>query len=149
MHSFRRVVRRHEREAILKHPAAWDHLYRAQVEASRAFKNGPRARRAAYSPISVNFSRTMHRRRASDPFEDFTLDASASGFNPVPQNRHSLERSRSPYSERSRQSSHDSNSVLSEEALSYEEPSEEVDLTALPLHVGRGWDSPVPLPSVR
>ncbi|KZT30370.1 hypothetical protein NEOLEDRAFT_1173810 [Neolentinus lepideus HHB14362 ss-1] len=30
VHSFSRVVRRHEREALLQHPAAWDPMYRAE-----------------------------------------------------------------------------------------------------------------------
>lgn len=48
--SFGEVVRRHERDAILQHPAAWDPVYRAELEASRAFsgRNG-----RSYSPVSV------------------------------------------------------------------------------------------------
>ncbi|KAI0079570.1 hypothetical protein K474DRAFT_1617326 [Panus rudis PR-1116 ss-1] len=51
MDSFGRVYRRHEKEAILQHPSAWDPIYRAELEASRAFNQG-RPRRA-YSPVSV------------------------------------------------------------------------------------------------
>lgn len=45
MHSFDRVVRRHEQEAILQQPATWDPIYRAELEASRAVRQD-RARRA-------------------------------------------------------------------------------------------------------
>lgn len=45
MHSFDRVVRRHEQEAILQQPATWDPIYRAELEASRALRQD-RARRA-------------------------------------------------------------------------------------------------------
>ncbi|KAK7694521.1 hypothetical protein QCA50_001707 [Cerrena zonata] len=51
MHSFSRVVRRHEREAILQHPSAWDPMYRAELEAAKVFRQG-RPRRA-FSPVSV------------------------------------------------------------------------------------------------
>ncbi len=68
MHSFDRVVRRHEKEAILQHPSAWDPLYRAELEASRAFQRGQHAGRA-YSPISV-VSRRVPRGAPKDPFED-------------------------------------------------------------------------------
>lgn len=51
MHSFSRVIQRHEREAILQHPSAWDPIYRAELEASRVFRQG-RLRRA-FSPVSV------------------------------------------------------------------------------------------------
>lgn len=44
MHSFDRVVRRHEQEAILQHPSTWDPMYRAELEASRALRQD-RARR--------------------------------------------------------------------------------------------------------
>lgn len=68
MKSFGRVVRRHEREAILQHPSAWDPVYRAELEASHAFARG-RSRRA-YSPISV-VSRVPRRAHTiADPFED-------------------------------------------------------------------------------
>ena len=45
MHSFGRVVRRHEQEAILQHPSTWDMVYRAELEASKALRQD-RARRA-------------------------------------------------------------------------------------------------------
>lgn len=147
MHSFRRVVRRHERETILQHPAAWDPLYRAQLEAARAFNNGSRSRRD-YSPISFTSSRPTQRRPTSDPFEDFVLDTSSARFEPIPQGNDFSERSLSPHSERSRQSSHDSDSVVSA-ALSYGNPSGEVDLTALPFYSGGDWESTAPLPSPR
>ncbi|KAJ3554697.1 hypothetical protein NM688_g2969 [Phlebia brevispora] len=67
MHSFSRVVRRHEHEAILQHPTAWDPVYRAELEASRAFNGGRRGR--MYSPVSVA-SRRPKRTRPPDPFED-------------------------------------------------------------------------------
>ncbi|OBZ79409.1 hypothetical protein A0H81_00652 [Grifola frondosa] len=51
MHSFARVVRRHEREAILAHPTAWDPIYRAELEAAKAFRN--KHARRAWSPVSV------------------------------------------------------------------------------------------------
>ncbi|KAH8100620.1 hypothetical protein BXZ70DRAFT_938071 [Cristinia sonorae] len=46
MHSFDRVVRRHEQEALLQHPSTWDPIYRAEMEATRALRQD-RARRAA------------------------------------------------------------------------------------------------------
>lgn len=72
MHSFGRVVRRHEREAILQHPTAWDPIYRAELEASRAFNRGRRGR--TFSPVSVA-SRRPRRKYPLDPFEDPRLQA--------------------------------------------------------------------------
>ncbi|KAF7791960.1 hypothetical protein EIP86_002986 [Pleurotus ostreatoroseus] len=70
MHSFSRVVRRHEHEAILQHPSAWDPIYRAELEAARAFKSSSRAR-PAYSPVSVMSRRPTRRGPLpTDPFED-------------------------------------------------------------------------------
>ena len=68
MHSFGRVVRRHDREAILQNPTAWDPIYRAELEAARAFRKGRLSRRA-YSPVSIS-SRRPRYTTASDPFED-------------------------------------------------------------------------------
>ena len=70
--SFGRVVRRHEREAILQHPSAWDPVYRAELEAAQAFA---RDRRRPFSPVSV-VSRPGPRRAAMDPFEDFRANSS-------------------------------------------------------------------------
>ncbi|KAL4243540.1 hypothetical protein ABKN59_001109 [Abortiporus biennis] len=72
MQSFSRVVRRHDREAILQHPSAWDPIYRAELEASRAFHQGNSRR--PLSPISV-VSRQQRRRDDTtsitrDPFQD-------------------------------------------------------------------------------
>ncbi|TCD66368.1 hypothetical protein EIP91_001417 [Steccherinum ochraceum] len=46
MHSFERVIRRHEQEAILQHPSTWDPVFKAELEASKALRQD-RARRAA------------------------------------------------------------------------------------------------------
>lgn len=48
MHSFDRVVRRHEQEALLQHPSAWEPFCRAERQASRALRQD-RARRATSS----------------------------------------------------------------------------------------------------
>lgn len=37
MHSFSRVVRRHELESVLQHPAAWDRMLRTDMDFSRIF----------------------------------------------------------------------------------------------------------------
>ena len=37
MHSFSRVVRRHELESVLQHPAAWDRMLRADIDISKIF----------------------------------------------------------------------------------------------------------------
>ncbi|KAI0348654.1 hypothetical protein BDW22DRAFT_112554 [Trametopsis cervina] len=87
MGSFGRVVRRHERDALLQHPAAWDLMYRAELEASRAFASG-RTRRP-YSPISV-VSRTPHRAPTfSNPFSDAYSVPSQGGASRNSSTRHS------------------------------------------------------------
>lgn len=70
MHSFGRVVRRHEREAILQHPSAWDPMYRAELEASRAFRQGNMRR--PFSPISTISRRPLRRNNSEheNPFQD-------------------------------------------------------------------------------
>jgi len=71
MQSFSRVVRRHEREAILSHPSAWDPMYRAELEAARAFHHGNPRR--PLSPISVMSRQPLRRDDqsiAKDPFLD-------------------------------------------------------------------------------
>ncbi|EMD41768.1 hypothetical protein CERSUDRAFT_90344 [Gelatoporia subvermispora B] len=68
MYSFGRVVRRHEQEAILQHPSAWDPIYRAELEAAKAFRL--KSARRAWSPVSV-VSQWHPRRRegsTSNPF---------------------------------------------------------------------------------
>ena len=52
----------------MQHPTAWDPVYRAELEASRAFNKGKNARRT-YSPITVA-SRRPRRTIQLDPFED-------------------------------------------------------------------------------
>lgn len=139
MHSFSRVVRRHEHEAILQNPAAWDPIYRAELEASRAFHNGLRSRRG-YSPVSATISRRPTQRRPpSDPFEDFQLDTGSSSLPPSLLHDDELEELRSNMPGRSRHASFVSDAS---EHLSYEEPSTlEVDLTALPLSISfDSWD---------
>ncbi|CAL1696081.1 unnamed protein product [Somion occarium] len=70
MNSFSRVVRRHEREAVLQHPSAWDPMYRAELEASRVFQQG--LSRRTFSSVSV-ISRRPRRRdwsSSSGPYQD-------------------------------------------------------------------------------
>lgn len=64
MHSFSRVVRRHEREAILQHPSAWDPTYRAEQEVARTFQRGRHARRGL-SPVSAASHWRPRRRQGS------------------------------------------------------------------------------------
>ena len=61
-------MRRHDREAILQNPTAWDPIYRAELEAARAFRK-VRLGRRTYSPVSVS-SRRPRDTATSDPFED-------------------------------------------------------------------------------
>ncbi|OCH96527.1 hypothetical protein OBBRIDRAFT_787084 [Obba rivulosa] len=68
MYSFNRVVRRNEEEAILQHPSAWDPIYRAELEAAKAFRQT--SARRAWSPVSV-VTQWRPRRRdgsTSNPF---------------------------------------------------------------------------------
>ncbi|KAI0704932.1 hypothetical protein BC835DRAFT_1410268 [Cytidiella melzeri] len=66
--SFGEVVRRHERDAILQHPSAWDPMYRAELEASRAFATGQSRR--PYSPVSVLSRVTTRSPGSMNPFSD-------------------------------------------------------------------------------
>lgn len=146
MKSFGRVVRRHEREAILQHPSAWDPVYRAELEASHAFARG-RSRRA-YSPISV-VSRVPRRAHTiADPFEDLHRQPSRDSpsraelplpFMEFPQRTLSpTERMRPWLTERQYSVSSTS---------SYEPSATNVQLHPDPLYSNIPWDSAVVLPS--
>ena len=73
MHSFKRVVRRHDREAILQHPTVWNPLYQADHVARRAMNAGHRVQRSR-SPVSL---RSRHQ-IVSDPFRDGAYEARSS-----------------------------------------------------------------------
>ncbi|KZT06840.1 uncharacterized protein LAESUDRAFT_139295 [Laetiporus sulphureus 93-53] len=68
MHSFRRVVRRHEVEAILQHPAAWERMLRTETDCAEIFeKRARRSRPSREKPISHLHSR---HREGIDPLDD-------------------------------------------------------------------------------
>lgn len=148
MHSFHRVLRRHEREAILQHPAAWDPLYRAELEVARILN-----KRRPYSPVSAVAPRfTTQSRPPSNPFEDFVLNTSSTSLRSAPKSDSSSELSLSPSSRHPPQSrSSISTSSVSSEPISYEEPpgprTHEVDLSALPVYIGGEWGSTPLIPS--
>lgn len=81
VHSFDRVLRRHEREALLHHPSTWDPVYRAELEASRAFPRDRRSRRA-YSPVSVASRRPL-RPMTPDSLDDISLSRHTSHADPT------------------------------------------------------------------
>ncbi|KIP12582.1 hypothetical protein PHLGIDRAFT_262280 [Phlebiopsis gigantea 11061_1 CR5-6] len=148
MHSFRRVLRRHERDAILQHPAAWDPLYRAELEVARILN-----KRRVYSPVStIAPDFTIQSRPPSDPFEDFILSTSSASLRSAPNSDTSSELSQfssSHHPPRSR-SSVFTNSISSE-PLSYEEPlgprTHDIDLNVLPVYIHGEWASTPPMPS--
>lgn len=129
MHSFSRVVRRHEREALLQHPAAWDPVYRAGLEASRAFRQSQHPRRPV-SPISV--ASRSSRRRTSDPFADFTPDPNFVQPTTLIFDAPTV-LPEVPHVARSRQGSNSSTISMSSEGT-MSEVSPEVDLAAMPLY---------------
>lgn len=146
LQSFGRVIRRHERDAILQHPAAWDPLYRAELQASRAFAKGRSGR--GISPVSV-VSR-VPRRPLRDPFEDMP---------PMPATRDSrvytersvnsvevAQRGLSPPVQRVRPWISDRQSSLSSTG-SYELSAADVPLHPDPLYSHMLWDSTAALPS--
>ncbi|KZT74743.1 hypothetical protein DAEQUDRAFT_719917 [Daedalea quercina L-15889] len=67
MNSFSRVVRRHELESVLQHPAAWNRMLRTNADYSKVFY-GPRLRRTRPSDDSSP-SRSPPRSR-SERFDD-------------------------------------------------------------------------------
>ncbi|EKM60962.1 uncharacterized protein PHACADRAFT_247208 [Phanerochaete carnosa HHB-10118-sp] len=137
MQSFRRVVRNHEREALLQSAAAWSPIYRAGSKAHRIIDR----HRFPDRPLSPVAIVPYRRDRAlSDPFADFV--STEPGFVPsvvlVPESvagylRASFEPS---LLARSRQGS--SSSTSSSEASVYysEDASPEVDPAAYHGHQG-------------
>lgn len=82
IHNFGRVVARHEREAILQHPSAWDPMRKADRAINTTSRLGGPPR--AWSPVSIpTRPHTRHSRptesrdavsdtlHAENPFEDF------------------------------------------------------------------------------
>jgi hypothetical protein len=135
MQSFKRVVRRHDREAILQHPTAWDSVYRANQAARRVTNRDYRAR-SSHSPVDVA---PRHRTRSilDDPFEDsrYEVQSTTSSTSLIHEDRVSetLESRRSSW-----MTSCSSNSASSGLSDVVEETGE-VDIAGLPLHVDNQW----------
>lgn len=130
MQSFKRVIRRHDREAILQHPTAWDSVYRANQVARRATNRGYRAR-SNRSPANVA-PRRQTRPISDDPFEDsrYEVQSTTSSTSLIDEDRISetLESRRSSWMTSS--SSDSASSGLSDVV----EPGE-VDIAGLPLQI--------------
>ncbi|KAH9946797.1 hypothetical protein B0H21DRAFT_741818 [Amylocystis lapponica] len=77
VHSFDRVVRRHEHEALLKHPSTWDASHRAELEASKALRE-KRARRPASTISVVSEWRPQPRDSRNNSSESFRTDSDSS-----------------------------------------------------------------------
>lgn len=77
MQSFSRVVRRHEREALLQHPDAWASLRRAELAVSRSLS--PRRNPVESFEDSRPVFASRRSSRVSDPFEDFRVNSAWSG----------------------------------------------------------------------
>ena len=135
MHSFGRVVRRHEREALLQHPSAWGPVYRADLQVSQALRSNQQPHRAL-SPLGVRSFRPRAQSQSSDPFADFVPVADVS--RPVTFGSEDFPREGGPPGlptlSRSRQGS--SSSMASSSATTESVSSPEVDLAALPLYNG-------------
>lgn len=135
MHSFSRVVRRHEREEILQSAAAWNPGYRAEAKAGRI---SGRNRHANHPPSHVADTQHRRERAMSDPFADF-IPVTPEPVIPVDPDFLPQEYggNRTPTLDitplpRSRQGS--SSSTASSSTMSGVGVSLEVDLAAIPVH---------------
>lgn len=139
MHSFSRVVRRHEREAILQSAAVWNPVYRAESRSRRVVP----PRKNTDNPFSRAdvTPKPQPPARLSDPFADFVPNTEFGSTNPDLLAEESARRSMPAISEltplpRSRQGS--SSSSSSSDSV-FDVTSPEVDLTAVPLHGGEQY----------
>lgn len=91
MHSFERVVHRHELEAVLQHPAAWDRILHSETDHAKVFFE-KRSRRSKSPKIRTGSAlRPRHREEPSDDFDasmhtafDPSVDTSMSPFTIAP-----------------------------------------------------------------
>ncbi|OSX67679.1 hypothetical protein POSPLADRAFT_1072487 [Postia placenta MAD-698-R-SB12] len=91
MHSFERVVHRHELEAVLQHPAAWDRILHSETDHAKVFFE-KRSRRSKSPKVRTGSAlRPRHREEPSDDFDasmhtafDPSADTSMSPFTIAP-----------------------------------------------------------------
>lgn len=83
MHSFSRVIRRHELESVLQHPAAWDRMLRTDGDYSKVFYgSGQRRTRSSRNSSSPSCPR-IQSNRPSDGVTSFRTNHAFSQDDPV------------------------------------------------------------------
>jgi len=137
MHSFSRVVRRHELEAVLQHPSAWERILRSEPDDTRVFFE-KRPRRSKSPKASGSQLRSRHKD-----------DDAAAARSIRTSSEHSYDTPVSPYTITTPRSSRKPSTSSSLPSFHAAQPPSPVEFTNRPFT----WDtatalpSPLPLPS--